>query len=250
MADSGNSKASSLLQRLRQQSDQVRANETPRRSVEEILLDIDQRLWRAYRWLDEALAHLTVIKPVVAHEFRVESYLNLSGLQFEQGFVSYRRRHLAGQELLDYVEMFYRLSSTAPMKLRVQPSAVSNVDTKLRNAGMQFRYAPELDERKVIRSGTFTITPAITGSVRFNPDYRLHGVNVRLTNVDRLENVDLEFKPEQIDENSLEDLVRLMLGESNAFLRRAPLAGVGAGKKPAAIEEPVVYRVEKTTRIR
>jgi hypothetical protein len=243
-------KGSSLLQRLRQQSDVVRANESPRRSMEEILLDMDQRLWRAYRWLDEALAHLGVIKPVVAHEFRVESYLTLGGLQFEQGFVSYRRRHLAGQELLDYVELFYRLSSTTPVKLRVQPTAVSGVDARLRNAGMQFRYEAEVDERKVIKSGNFTVTPAVTGSVRFNPDYRLHGINVRLTNVDRFESVDLEFKPEQLDEGAFEDLVRLMLGESNAFLRRAPLAGVGAGKKPAAIEEPVVYRVEKTIRSR
>ena len=92
--------AGSLLSRLRQQSDAVRANESPRRSMEEILQDMDQRLWRAYRWLDEALAHLGVIKPVVAHEFRIDSYLTLSGLQFEQGFVSYRRRHLAGQDSL------------------------------------------------------------------------------------------------------------------------------------------------------
>jgi len=243
-------KGSSLLQRLRQQSDAVRATESPRRSMEEILLDMDQRLWRAYRWLDEALAHLSVIKPVVAHEFRVESYLTLSGLQFEQGFVSYRRRHLAGQDLLDYVEMFYRLSATTPIKLKVPPTAVAGVDARLRTAGMQFRYEAELDERKVIKSGTFSVTPAVTGSIRFNPDYRLHGINVRLTNVDRLETVDLEFKPEHVDEGALEDLVRLMLGESNAFLRRAPLAGVGAGKKPAAIEEPVVYRIEKTIRTR
>ncbi|MDH4181303.1 MAG: hypothetical protein OEV46_04780, partial [Betaproteobacteria bacterium] len=202
------------------------------------------------RWIDEALAHLGVIKPVVAHEFRVESYLTLSGLQFEQGFVSYRRRHLAGQELLDYVELFYRLSSTKPVRLKVQPTAVAEVDGRLRTAGMQFRYEAEVDERKVIKSGIFTVTPAVTGSVRFNPDYRLHGINVRLTNVDRLETVDLEFKPEQVDEGALEDLVRLVLGESNAFLHRAPLAGVGAGKKPAAIEEPVVYRIEKTIRSR
>jgi hypothetical protein len=243
-------KGSSLLQRLRQQSDAVRATESPRRSMEEILLDMDQRLWRAYRWLDEALAHLSVIKPVVAHEFRVESYLTLSGLQFEQGFVSYRRRHLAGQDLLDYVEMFYRLSATTPIKLKVPPTAVAGVDARLRTAGMQFRYEAELDERKVIKSGTFSVTPAVTGSIRFNPDYRLHGINVRLTNVDRFETVDLEFKPEHVEETALEDLVRLMLGESNAFLRRAPLAGVGAGKKPAAIEEPVVYRIEKTIRTR
>ena len=243
-------KGPSLLQRLREQSDAVRANESPRRSAEEMLLDIDQRLWRAYRWLDEALAHLGVIKPIVAHEFRVESYLTLGGLAFEQGFVSYRRRHLAGQELLDYVEMFYRLSSSDPVKLRVQPSAVSAVDARLRTAGMTFRYEAELDERKVVNAGIFRITPAVTGSVRFNPDYRLHGIGVRLTNVDRFETVDLEFKPDQLDEAALEDLVRLVLGESNAFLRRAPLAGVGAGKKPAAIEEPVVYRVEKTIRNR
>jgi len=242
--------ASSLLARLRQQSDAVRATESPRRSMEEILLDMDQRLWRAYRWLDEALAHLSVIKPVVAHEFRVESYLTLSGLQFEQGFVSYRRRHLAGQDLLDYVEMFYRLSATTPIKLKLPPTAVAGVDARLRTAGMQFRYEAELDERKVIKSGTFSVTPAVTGSIRFNPDYRLHSINVRLTNVDRFETVDLEFKPEHVDEGALEDLVRLMLGESNAFLHRAPLAGVGAGKKPAAIEEPVVYRIEKTIRTR
>jgi len=105
--DGSEKNASSLLSRLRQQSDAVRAAETPRRSTEDILRDIDQRLWRLYRFLDEVLAHLAVIKPVVAQQFRVDQLLSLSGLHFEQGFVSYRRRHLAGQELLDYVETFY-----------------------------------------------------------------------------------------------------------------------------------------------
>lgn len=239
-----------MLDRLRKQSDAVRANETPRRSVEEILLDIDKRLNRAYRWLDEALAHLGVIKPVVAHEFRLESLLGLTGLQFEQGFVSYRRRHLAGHELLDYVELFYKLAGSETLKLRVPPPSVSMVDLKLRTVGMPFRYEAEVDERKVIQAGKFVITPAVTASVRFDPDYRLHAINVRLTNVDRFESVNLEFKPEQFDESALDDLVRFILGESNTFLRRAPLSGVGAAKKGPAIEEPVVYRVEKTLRKR
>ena len=90
------------------------------------------------------------------------------------------------------------------------------------------------------------MTPAVTASVRFDPDYRRHEIGVHLTNVDRFETVHLDFKPERFDEGALEDLVRLLLGESNAFLRRAPLSGIGAGKKAAVIEEPVVYRVEKT----
>ncbi|HVE51214.1 MAG TPA: hypothetical protein VNG69_16555 [Casimicrobiaceae bacterium] len=239
--------AGSLLERLRAQSDQVRANETPRRSTDEILEDIDRRLQRAYRWLDEALAHLTIIKPVVAHEFRIESLAALSGLQIDQGFVSYRRRHLGGHELLEYVEMFYRLAGKEAVKLRVTPSAVATVEMKLRTSGVPFRYEAQIDERKVITSGTFTIQPAVMASVRFDPDYRRQQVGVRLSNVDRFESVNLEFTPERLDEAALEDLVRLVLGESNAFLRRAPLAGIGEAKRPA-IEEPVVYRVEKTMR--
>ena len=240
----------SMLDRLRQQSDAVRANETPQRSTEEILSDIDKRLWRAYRWLDEALAHLGVIKPVVAHEFRVDSLFTLSGLQLDQAFVSYRRRHLAGQELLDYVETFYRLSGSTPLKVSVPASSVISIEQRLRNSGIPFRYEAVADERKVITSGMFTVTPAVMASIRFDPDYRRHEIAVRLTNVDRFETVNLEFKPEQLDEAALEDLVRMVLGESNAFLRRAPLAGIGAAKRGPAIEEPVVYRVEKTMRQR
>lgn len=243
-------KKSSLLDQLRQQSDQVRANETPRRSTEEVLVDIDKRLWRAYRWLDEALAHLSVIKPVVAHEFRVESLFTLSGLKVEQGFVSYRRRHLGGQELLDYVETFYRLSGAEPLKVNVPPTAVGAIESRLRNSGIPFRYEAQQDERKVITSGTFVVTPAVTASVRFDPDYRRHEIAVRLTNVDRFETVHLDFTPDRFDEAALEDLVHLILGESNSFLHRAPLSGIGAAKRGPAFEEPVVYRVEKTLRQR
>ena len=244
------SKKTSMLDRLRVQSDQVRANEAPRRSTEEVLLDIDKRLWRAYRWLDEALAHLSIIKPEVAHAFHVESLFTLSGLKVEQGFVSYRRRHLAGQDLLDYVESFYRLVGSEPLKVKVPPTAVGAIDSRLRNAGIPFRYEAQADERKVITAGLFVVTPAVTASVRFDPDYRRHEIGVRLTNVDRFETVQLEFKPERLDEEALEDLVRLILGESNAFLRRAPLSGIGAAKRGPAIEEPVIYRVEKTMRQR
>ena len=249
MAD-GSSKNGSLLDRLRQQSDAVRATETPRRSTEEILVDMDKRLWRAYRWLDEALAHLTIIKPVVAHDFRVDTMFTLAGLQLDQGFVSYRRRHLAGHELLDYVETFYRLGGTEPLKMKVPATAVAATELKLRNAGMPFRYEAHVDERKVISAGTFIVQPAVMASIRFDPDYRRQEFDVRLTNVDRFETVNLEFKPDQLDEAALEDLVRFVLGETNTFLRRATLSGVGAAKRAPAIDEPVVYRVEKTMRPR
>ena len=83
-------------------------------------------------------------------------------------------------------------------------------------------------------------------TVRFVPDYRRQTVEVTMRNVDRFESVALEFQADAIEEPALEDLVRLILGEANTFLRRAPLAGIGAARRPADIAPPEVYRVEKT----
>ncbi len=240
----------SMLERLRRESDAIRSQSAPVRPVEELLQDMDRRLWRAYRWLDEALAHLEVIKPVVAHEFRIEAMPVMSGLQFERGFVSYRRRHLAGHDLLDYVEAFYRLVAPSPLTVKVPATSASVIEDRLRCAAISFQYQPIHDERRAVVGSVFTYTPMINSSVRFDPDYRQQRIEVRLSNVDRLEAVNLEFTPDKLDDGAVEDLVRFMLGESNAFLRRAPLSGIGPNRRSAPVEEPVDYRVEKTVRLR
>jgi hypothetical protein len=72
----------------------------------------------------------------------------------------------------------------------------------------------------------FTVPPAIEAAVLFRVDYQTGQVTVILVNVDRFERTTLAFHSTEIDEPVLEDLVRLMLGENDAFLRRAPLAGI------------------------
>ncbi len=102
------------------------------------------------------------------------------------------------------------------------------MDERLRAAQLDFHYQVEQDDARGVRCGVFSVTPAVTASVRLVPDYRRMLVTASLRNVDRLETVTLEFRPDAIGEPALEDLVRLILGEANTFLRRAPLAGVGA----------------------
>jgi hypothetical protein len=240
----------SLLDRLRRQSDAIRSQSSPAKPVEEVLADMDRRLWRAYRWIEEALAHLEVIKPVVAHEFRLDSLPVMTGLAFDRGFVSYRRRHLGGQDLIEYVEMFYRLVGASNVTLKVPPASATAVEERLRHAAITFQSHAVHDDKRIVVESTFVYTPMISASVRFDPDYRRQRIDVRLSNVDRVESVNLEFMPEKFDEPALEDLLRFVLGESNAFLRRAPLAGVGPNRRGPSLKEPEVYRIEKTQRTR
>jgi len=217
----------SLLDRLREQSDALRDEDAVRRKPQdEALADIDRRLWKAFKWLDEALGHLEVIRPQVVHEFRLPPLLTIALPRYEQGFVSYRRKAYSGQELVEQVEVFYRMTQEAPIVLKVQPGAASAFEEKLRAAQVPFQYRTEQDDARMVRHGVFTVTPAVTASISLVPDYRRQVIEVTLRNVDRFESVILEFTPDKLDEAALEDLVRFILGEANTFLRRAPLAGM------------------------
>ena len=226
----------SLLDSLRAQSAAARnADSFVRRQLADDLRDVDRRLMSAFRWLDEALPCLEAIRPVVLHRFAIEPVLTIASPRYDRGFVSYRRSEIAGLELIERVELFYRMANDEPIRFEVQLSAVPAMDERLRAAQLAFDYrVPHGDTRAMLR-GVFTVTPAVTASVLFCPDYRRRVVMVTLRNVDRLETVTLEFPPEALGEPALEDLVRLMLGEANTFLRRAPLAGVGAKPRAAAV---------------
>ena len=239
----------SLLEQLREQSQAKQMQEGAlRKPVEEALQDIDRRLWKVFRWFDEAMRHLAVIKPAVAHVFRLDPVLAIESPRYESGFVSYRRRTIASLELLEHVEVFYKLSGGDDIAFKLPTAAVRGVEDRLRSAGLEYHYQTETDYNHVVRHGVFRVKPEISASIRFEPDYRSQRVEVTLRNVDRFESVSLEFYHDAIDEAVLEDLFRFIVGESNTFLRRAPLTGVGPAKavtvdRKAAAAIPLPPRV-------
>ena len=216
---------SPLLEALRAKADAIRAQEAAaRRPIEKAREDIDSCLWRTFRWFDEALGHLDVIRPIIAREFRLDDLLNFERPQFDRGFVSFRRSGLSLQETLEQVEVFYRLTSPHPFVLRVHPGSATGIEQRLRASTMEFRYETEQDDRGVVRYGVFRIEPAMRATIAFEPDYEREVIDVTLSNVDRFESVRLVFDPNRLDVAALEDLVELMLGEPSGFLYRAPLA--------------------------
>jgi hypothetical protein len=215
----------SLLEQLREQSQAMRARgEASRKPMEEAIKDIDRILWRTFRWLDEVIGHLEVIRPRVNHAFHLGNLLSIERPTFDRGFVSFRRKSLVGLEVLEHVELFYRVEGDKPIVLRLNPAASQGLEERLRASTLPYQYQTEQDERRVVRYGLFHVQPQVTASVRFDADYPSQIVRVTLRNVDRFESVSLEFGPDKLTEAALEDLVKLITGEPNAFLRRAPLA--------------------------
>jgi len=225
----------SLLEQLREKSEALRAqDQASRKPAEEAIKHIDRILWRAFRWLDEALGHLEVIRPRVNHVFHLGNIVTIERPRFDRGFVSFRRRGMVGMEVLEHVELFDRLEGDKPLVVRINPGGSAGVEERLRGSSLPYQYQTEQDERRVVKYGLFQVQPHISACARFVPDYRMQTVQVTLHNVDRFEAVVLVFAPDSLNEAALEDLVKLMMGEPSSFLRRAPLALIrGRHDEPA-----------------
>src|SRR4029077_13251148 len=150
----------SLLDELRQRSESLRAERAAARLPEEEARHaIDGALWRAFRWLDEVMGHLEVIRPEVQHRFRLGDYLTFDCPQFDTGFATFRRHGLATGDRLEHVEMVYRLTAPKAGVGRVRTTGGPAVEERLRAAALHFHSDVEHDAEKVVRYSVFHVEP-------------------------------------------------------------------------------------------
>ncbi|MDR2711274.1 MAG: hypothetical protein LBB65_08170 [Burkholderiales bacterium] len=240
--DSRNTR-NSLLEELRMRAEgNAPPSEKHRLSEAQIRSSIDQLLWHIHGWLEEVARYLEKLHPPVTHEFNFSNLMTMRSLTLEQSFVAYRRQRFGEQELLDHVEFYYRLMCPSSPIIRVPGTSSNEVETRLRVAGLAFEANTETDQGRTVRAVQFKIIPEIKATIRLEPDYVQHKIGVRLSNVDRFEALQMVFSPSQLDEDALEDLIRLILGESAAFLKRAPWVANWRPTRPAFVPVKPVSR--------
>jgi hypothetical protein len=215
----------SLLDELRTQYETARQSGPDHGEVEGFQ-EIDARMRKAFRWLEKAVAYLDGIKPPVNHRFDLGHGLVFESPKFGHGSIGQHTSRIVGFPVLNEINIYYEIVAAKPLTIEVAPGGVSLVEKTLDAVALQFSSHKVETAEGTVRKCVFTVPPAIEAAVLFRVDYQTGQVTVILVNVDRFERTTLAFHSTEIDEPVLEDLVRLMLGENDAFLRRAPLAGI------------------------
>lgn len=215
----------SLLDELRVQYEAARTSPHEHKDVPGFQ-EIDAQLRKAYRWLEKAIAYLDGLHPSIEHRFDLGHGIAFSSPRFERGFVGQHEQRIVGFPVLDEINITYQIVAAASVPIEVAPGGVLTVEKVLDDAGLQYTARRVEDQTGTVRKCAITVPPEIPAAISFRADYRTGIVQVSLFNVDRFDRVSLEFHSDSITEPVLEDLVRLILGRSDAFLRRAPLVGI------------------------
>jgi hypothetical protein len=183
----------------------------------------------AYAWLDKAFSYLDGLKPPIAHRFDLGHGLVFEQPRFNRGYVGQHERRIVGFPVLDEINMYYEIAAQ-PLMVEVAPIESAAVEKALDDAGLRFAWRSVEDAGGKVRKCIATVQPLIPAKISFVVDYQTGIVTAPLVNVDRIDRVTLEFHSREIDDSVLDDLVKFILGRDNAFLRRAPLAGIHAAR--------------------
>ena len=218
-------KAGSLLDKLRVQYEAVRESANEQDDVENFQA-IDSRLRKAFRWLEKAITYLNGLKPPIDHRFDLGYGFVFDSPRFARGSVGQHERRIVGFPVLEEINVYYEISAAKPLSIDVPPGWISFAEKTLDAFGLEYARRREEEPDGRLRKCIYSVPPVIPARISFRVDYQTGFVTVVLVNVDRLERVTLELPSTAMDEPVLEDLVRLMLGQDSAFLRRARLAGL------------------------
>ena len=218
-------KRASLLEDLRTQYEAVHEPSDEQGNVEAFQA-IDGRLRKAFRWLEQAITYLNGLKPPIDHRFDLGYGFAFDSPRFGRGSVGQHERRIVGFPVLDEINVYYEIAASKPLSIDVPPGWVSFAEKTLDAFGLEYTSRREEEPDGTLRKCIFSVAPVIPARVSFRVDYQTGLVTAALINVDRLDRVTLEFPSIAIEESVLEDLVRLILGQDSAFLKRARFAGL------------------------
>jgi hypothetical protein len=215
----------SLLDELRVQYESARQS-TPAHVEVEGFQAIDARLRKAFRWLEKAIAYLDGIKPPINHRFDLGHGFVFESPRFGHGYIGQHSGRIVGFPVLDEINIYYEIAAQKPLTIEVAPGGVALVEKTL--DAVALRYSSHRVEAAdgTLQKCSFSVPPAIQAAVLFRIDYQTAQVTVTLVNVDRFDRTVVVFPSTAIEEPVLEELIRLMLGRDNTFLRHAALAGI------------------------
>jgi hypothetical protein len=204
-------KKADALQTQQQSEDQLRQAD-----IEEV----DKALRQTFRYLDELLKQLVVVKPENASTFALPGIGEMKALKFSESFINYRQKREGEREVFDYVALFIKWTTTNELTVvRDLPPAVEKLRRQLDEYNLKYTIKEDFNDRRSLTKAAFSITPLVRSDVEIRGLYGQGKLRIEAKNLLRFGADFFTVPARDIGEPVLEELARMLLGESSGFRR-------------------------------
>ena len=208
---------SSLLASLKQQALAKQQSENQKSSQREAVLQrIHSALGMAYQYLNDLVQQLNILKPPYAKAYSFFGAADFEGMTWQEGRADFRMQETSSDNrLYDQVTLRYRLASQKQFSVARENPALEKLRKALFDYNITFAVDEARNERGHIERATFTFPCEIKAGLLLAGNYETGKLLLRTRHVERFGIMEYQLQPESINQEALDQLAHLILGESN-----------------------------------
>lgn len=216
---------SSLLAKLKQQAMAKLAAEDQKTSLrQEVMQQVSDALETTYKYLHDLSQQLNILHPDYQRVCSFYGVVDFDGLVWQEGRADFRLLPASSEDrLYDQVTLRYRLSNPRQIQLTRDNPAHEKLQKLLFDNGITFSTNEERNERGYVERATFTFPCEIKAGLQITGNYETGKLVLRTRNLDRFGVMEYQCEPAAINQDALDELARLILGEAhrlNQFFQR------------------------------
>jgi hypothetical protein len=216
-----------LLARLRSQAEAIERDSTDARAADRLVLrfDVERRMRGAFDFYQELIRYVGVVKPDLAHEYRLDGIGAFSRLRVADAFVDSRLRREDGRPWMEMVLL--TVVAVSPVNLRVErgPGDVKTLLDRLGAANLRYTSDDPLDGSQ---PAVIDIAGEITVYARIMADRHRARIAFLCRNVAGFGTSNHVIDARSAEDSVFEEFANHLLGAPSRFLQLATRSSAGA----------------------
>lgn len=213
--DTASHASSSLLGALKQQAHEKLQSDVQKSGLQiEQKKDISAALQRAFRYFDELVKQLNVLKPAYEKSYSFFGVADFDEMHWEEGRADYRMEQLASEDrLFDQASLRYRLVAPKKFSVTRENPAMEKLRKTLFDHGIIFTTDEQINDRSRVERATFNFPCEIKAGLMLMGDENTGEIVLRTRNIERFGIMEYRTTPESITTETLDALTLLILGK-------------------------------------
>lgn len=216
----GASNTNSLLERLKQEAQSLQETTTQVNAQNALRAAlINDGLGAAYRYLDDLVKQLNIIKPAIPKEFVFPGNIVFAGMAWIEGAADFRKELTATEDRrFDNVSARFRIAAQKSIVVERENPKIEPLRKALHDYGVAFEIVERMNGYNIAEHARFTIPCQIKAGFLVKADYAAGNLLLRTRNIDRFGMMEFRLRPEDLNHETLDELTKLFLGEKSRFL--------------------------------
>ena len=209
--------SSSLLANLKKQALAKQQGETQKNALQnEQILRIHAALGMAYQYLNDLVQQLNILKPAYAKSYSFFGVAEFDEMTWQEGRADFRMQEGASDNrYYNQVTLRYRLAAPKQFRVLRESPALEKLQKALFDNNIAFTTDEVRNERNQVEKATFIFPAEVKAGMLLAADYETGKLLLRTRNVERFGIMEYQLQPESINQDALDQLAQLILGENN-----------------------------------